>query len=95
MPRAEQSGATKILEYFEKAPLETANLVFDLARDRMRSRNQKSADAKAKALATAAPAEKTKTRKRKKSKANGAAGHATAAPAATPETADPNAGEQA
>lgn len=92
MPRAEQSTASKILEFFEKTPLDTANLVMDLAKDKLRARNQKSQEAKAKAAtnATAAPA---KAAKKKKGKAKTAA-PATVGTSSGPSPLPPSAGSR-
>lgn len=58
MPRAQQSPAGRIVEFFRTSPLETAELVLGLCRDAVSARRQKSTKAKARATK---PAESTST----------------------------------
>ena len=66
MPRAEQSSAGRIVNFFRTSTLEQATLVLDIVKDVMRDRKQKSSDAKARASAPAAPAPATAATKSKK-----------------------------
>lgn len=50
MPKATQSAAGRIVNYFRGTKLEDASLVFDIVKDVMRERRQKSTDAKARAV---------------------------------------------
>lgn len=49
MPRVTQSQATAIVNYFRSVPLETAELVLDLAKDAVRERQHRSSAAKQRA----------------------------------------------
>jgi hypothetical protein len=40
MPRSQQTEEVRILKFFEEAPLEKAELLFDIVKDKMRSRMQ-------------------------------------------------------
>jgi len=38
MPRAQVSGEVEVLRFFEEAPLEKAEMLFNIVKDKMRSR---------------------------------------------------------
>lgn len=59
MPRAEQSKAAQIVNFFRTSQIDVAAMVLGLCQDAVRERKQKSADAKARATtgATAAAAD--------------------------------------
>lgn len=56
MPRAQQTSASKVVEFFRTAPLETADLVMGLCRDALLGRKAKSNEARARALKAMRPA---------------------------------------
>jgi hypothetical protein len=87
MPRAQTSLAGRILVFFRTAPIDTAKLVLDLARDAVQERAAKSDAAKARATgapatATAAAPKKGKAKKAKAKAPQAAASATPVAPAA-------------
>jgi hypothetical protein len=87
MPRAQTSLAGRIIAFFRTAPIDTAKLVLDLARDAVQERAAKSDAAKARATgvptaATAAAPKKAKAKKGKAKAPTSAAGAPPVAPAA-------------
>lgn len=51
MPRAEQSKAAQIVNFFRTSQIDVAGMVLGLCQDAVRERKQRSADAKARATA--------------------------------------------
>jgi hypothetical protein len=99
MPRAEISPAGKIVQFFQTAPIETADLILGLCKDAVTGRKQKSAQAKQRAQTgatvggpapTVGPAPTAAQKKKAKAKAKqGKAKSAAATPTAEPVGSEP------